>query len=129
MHHLVLLGDSILDNGAYTAGRPAVVEHVRRQLPGGWCASLNALDGATTEGVYPQLAALPADATHLLLSVGGNNALLCIGILDTPVSSTAETLNMMSALVRDFELAYRRVVKACIATGLPLVICTIYHGS
>ena len=36
---------------------------------------------------------------------------------------------MLSALVRDFELAYRRVVKACIDTRLPLVICTIYHGN
>ena len=31
--------------------------------------------------------------------------------------------------MRDFELAYRRVIEACIATGLPPVVCTIYHGS
>ena len=33
MQHLVLLGDSILDNGAYTAGGPAVIEQVRAILP------------------------------------------------------------------------------------------------
>ncbi len=129
MHHLILLGDSILDNAAYTAGGPAVINHVNEQLPEGWRVSLNAVDGATTEDVSPQLDALPQDASHLLLSIGGNNALLCAYVLDSPVSSTADALRLLSTLAKDFELAYRRVVQACIDTKLPLVVCTIYHGS
>jgi hypothetical protein len=35
MNHLVLLGDSILDNGAYTTGGPPVITHVQRQIPEG----------------------------------------------------------------------------------------------
>jgi hypothetical protein len=42
MHHLVLIGDSILDNAAYAAGGPAVITHLQRQLPDGWRASLGA---------------------------------------------------------------------------------------
>lgn len=129
MHHLVLLGDSILDNAAYTAGGPAVIDHVGRRLPAGWRCSLGAVDGATTEDIYPQLASVPADATHILLSVGGNNALLCTGILDTPVTSSSEALVLLGALVSDFELEYRKVVRACLARELPMVVCTIYHGN
>ena len=129
MHHLILLGDSILDNAAYTDGGPAVIDHMQQQLPQGWRATLGAVDGSTTEDIYPQLAALGPDATHLLLSVGGNNALMCSDILDTPVTSTAQGLTMMSALARNFDLAYRRVVQACLDRKLPLVVCTIYHGN
>ena len=129
MHYLILIGDSILDNAAYTEGGPAVINHLQRQLPDGWRASLGAVDGSTTEDVYPQLKELPPDTTHLLLSVGGNNALMCGAILETPVNSTAEALILLSEIARDFELAYRKMLRACLALELPLVVCTIYHGN
>ena len=129
MHHLVLLGDSILDNASYTAGGPDVITHVRQQLPQGWRATLNAVDGSTTEDLPPQLQALAPDATHLLLSIGGNNALLCGDVLDTPVASSAEALLLLSEVARGFELAYRGAVAACLGLKLPLVVCTIYNGN
>ncbi|PWF55047.1 SGNH/GDSL hydrolase family protein [Massilia glaciei] len=129
MHNVVLLGDSILDNAAYTAGGPAVIAHVRQQLPPGWRATLNAVDGATTDDLQPQLASLPPDASHLLLSIGGNNALLCQDILETPVTSSGEALLLFYALAQDFELAYRGAVQDCLKRNLPLVVCTIYHGN
>lgn len=129
MNHLVLLGDSTLDNVAYTDGGPSVIAHVQHHLPDGWRASLNAVDGATTEGIPSQLQALPPDASHLLLSIGGNDALLGADVLDTPVTSTAEALLMLHQLARDFEPAYRQTVQACLARELPLVLCTIYHGN
>src|SRR5260370_3634277 len=75
MPHLVLLGDSIFDNGVYTSGGPDVVSQARKLLPSGWEASLLAVDGATTDNIADQVARLPAGATHLVLSVGGNNPL------------------------------------------------------
>jgi hypothetical protein len=129
MHHLVLLGDSILDNGSYTDGGPAVIAHVQRQIPAGWSASLSAVDGSTTDDIHPQLEALPPDATHLLLSVGGNNALLRAEVLDTPVISSGEALLLLSEVVREFEMTYRRAVNACLSLNLPLVVCTVYHGN
>ena len=92
MAHLILLGDSILDNGAYSGGGPDVVSQVRTMLPVGWRSTLLAVDGSTTADIAGQVRSLPADATHLVLSVGGNDALLNISVLDVPASTTAEAL-------------------------------------
>jgi hypothetical protein len=43
--HVVLLGDSIFDNAAYTGREPDVITHLRRLLPNGWQATLCAVDG------------------------------------------------------------------------------------
>jgi hypothetical protein len=48
MPHLVLLGDSIFDNGPYTSGGPDVTSQLRKLLPSGWGVSLLAVDGSTT---------------------------------------------------------------------------------
>src|SRR5215467_11861764 len=45
---VALLGDSILDNAAYTDGEPDVVAHLRSMLPQNWQASLLAVDGSVT---------------------------------------------------------------------------------
>jgi len=129
MPHLVLLGDSVLDNGAYTAGGPPVIEQVAQRLPAGWKATLCAVDGSMADDIAAQLARLPSDATHLLLSVGGNDALMRADVLQTPVAVSGEAFALLHAAVRDFDAAYRRMLDACIARGLPLVTCTIYHGN
>jgi hypothetical protein len=127
--HLILLGDSIFDNGAYTGGKPDVVAHVRKTLPQGWKATLLARDGDTTQGIPAQLARLPRDATHLVLSVGGNDALMRQGLLQAPAGSTAEALLLLSDAVESFEAAYRKTVDACLSHRLPLVVCTVYNGN
>jgi hypothetical protein len=127
--HLVLLGDSVLDNGAYTAGGPDVISQVRQRLPVGWQGSSRAVDGSTAEDIPAQLAAIPPDATHLFLSVGGNNAMLRSEILDTPVRSSGEALLLLADAAGEFEVAYRKAVDACLRLDLPLAVCTIYHGN
>jgi GDSL-like Lipase/Acylhydrolase family len=129
MSHLVLLGDSVLDNGAYTGAGPDVIAQVKQRIPANWRASLGAVDGATTAGIPAQLRALPADATHLVLSVGGNNALRYTDLLDVRVRSSGEALSLLADAAQEFEHAYRTAVDACLKPGLPLVVCTIYHGS
>jgi hypothetical protein len=128
MPHVVLVGDSILDNGAYTQGGPDVVTQVRALLPAGWKATLLAVDGSTTDNVAAQLARLPEDATHIVLSVGGNDALMHLGILETPVSSLAKSIEILAAMASDFEARYRAAVAACEATRLPVAVCTVYNG-
>ena len=129
MPHLVLLGDSVLDNGSYTAGGPAVIEQVRRLLPDGWRTSMGAVDGSTTLDIPNQLAALPPDATHLVLSVGGNDALGRASILDEPAACTGDALLLLDVVVHEFEENYRSAMQACLHDHLPLVACTIYHGN
>jgi lysophospholipase L1-like esterase len=129
MSHVVLLGDSILDNGAYTEGGPDVITQLRTLLPGGWRATLGAIDGATTQDVRSQLGLLPDDATHLVLSVGGNDALGHIDVLDRRVHSSAQALTDLADAAEAFEARYRQVILAILARRLPLTVCTIYNGS
>lgn len=128
MPHVVLIGDSILDNAAYTRGGPDVVSQVRRLLPRNWEATLLAVDGSTTDHVAGQLRRLPTQATHLVLSVGGNNALMHLGILETPVSSMGRSIEALADIASDFERRYRSAIVACLDTGLPLTVCTVYNG-
>jgi hypothetical protein len=133
MPHLVLLGDSIFDNAAYTSGGPDVVSQVRRLLPSGWGASLLAVDGSTTDNIGDQVEHLSREATHLVLSVGGNNALmhasnLGISFFGIPGASTAGALKSLADISYDFETRYRGAVNACLRTRLPLTVCTIYNG-
>jgi hypothetical protein len=129
MPHLVLLGDSVIDNGAYTGDGPAVIAQVQQALRPGWTATLRAVDGSTTADIGAQLDNLPGDTTHLLLSVGGNDALARADLLDTPVNDSGEALMLVAAATAGFEQAYRAVVQACLACGAALVVCTIYHGN
>lgn len=76
MSHLFLLGDSIFDNGSYPGGIPDVITHVRQYLRAGWKATLLAADGATSRGIDAQLVRLPAGASHLVMSAGGNDAII-----------------------------------------------------
>ncbi len=87
MTRLVLLGDSIFDNAVYVAGGPAGIDQVRQNLPTGWQASLLAVDGDTSTDAPQQIQGLPSDATHLVLSVGGNDARNCLPQLDAPATS------------------------------------------
>ena len=128
MIHIVLLGDSIFDNGRYTSGGPDVISQVRQLLPADWAASLLAVDGATTKDVPSQLQRIPSDASHLVLSVGGNDALMNSNILQMPAESTSEVLMMLAEVSKQFEEGYRTVVNACRRLGLPLTLCTIYNG-
>jgi lysophospholipase L1-like esterase len=126
MPHLVLLGDSIFDNAAYVRGGPDVVRQVRDVLPAGWRATLGAVDGATTRGVAAQLARLPEDATHIVLSVGGNDALGASGLLYTSADSVADALGLLADAQDAFEESYRAMLAQVLAAGLPTAVCTIY---
>jgi hypothetical protein len=127
MGHVVLLGDSIFDNAAYVRGRPAVIDQVRSGLPQGWRASLNAVDGHTTRGVYGQLEKLPVDASHLVLSVGGNDALGQAGVLGARASGVAVAVRLLDNLREGFDLEYNRLLAAISGRGLPAAVCTVYN--
>lgn len=128
MGHVVLLGDSIFDNARYVPGRPAVVEQVRRELPAGWSATLVAVDGATVEDVPRQLRRVPAGATHLVLSVGGNDALGAGALLRQPAATVGEGLEVLAEALTGFRDEYRAAVRQVMALGKPLVVCTIYDA-
>ena len=129
MPHIALLGDSIFDNAAYVPGGPDVVTQLRGMLPAGWSASLLAVDGAVIDGVARQLARLPADATHLVVSAGGNDALGHSDLLERRATSSPQVLGWLADAAAGFETRYRRMLDALLARRLPLTLCTIYNGN
>ena len=126
MPHAVLLGDSVFDNGVYVGGAPDVVRQLRARLGGGWRATLLAVDGHVTDDVPRQLAGVPADATHLVVSVGGNDALGASSILAERAGSVAEAVGRLAEAQARFRQAYGRMTEAVLARGLPTALCTIY---
>lgn len=127
MNHLALLGDSIFDNAAYVSGAPAVIDQVKAKLPMGWQASLMAVDGNLACDVIKQISGLPGSVTHLVLSVGGNDALGALALMYSPTPMPMMNALMMLAEVQlKFKAEYLKVITALMATGKPLLICTIY---
>ncbi len=127
--NVVLLGDSIFDNAAYVAGGPDVVAQLRRALPSGWTASLLAIDGATISDVPAQVKRVPRDATHLVVSAGGNDALAHFDLLDRRATSSAQVLGWLADAVEEFERRYRAMLGVVTARRLPVTVCTIYNGN
>ena len=128
MKHLVLLGDSILDNGAYTNGAPDIAAQLRQMAPDAQ-VTLLAVDGHVTADIGRQLAKLPDGATHLVLSVGGNDALGSAGFLMERAGSVAEVLGRLRALVEPFRAAHQNALQLLGQTGLPFAVCTIYDAN
>jgi hypothetical protein len=126
MGHVVLLGDSIFDNAAYVRGGPDVVRQVRSKLPTDWDSTLLAVDGAVTREVLRQLARLPKDATHLVVSAGGNDALGASFLLGQRVGTVAEAVSLLEKAQSHFASDYAEMADAVIATGLPAAFCTVY---
>jgi hypothetical protein len=74
-----------------------------------------------------QLEQLPPGATHLAISVGGNDALMQTGVLDQKISSVAGALNMLDEIRKNFRIAYATMLDAALSLGLPSAVCTIYE--
>src|SRR5579871_1612091 len=121
MPHVVLLGDSIFDNARYVPDRPPVIEQLRQALPRGWHANLLAVDGHTTEDIANQLNELPPDATHLVVSAGGNDALGESSILNEAACTVGDAMNLFHEIRVRFQSSYRAMLQLLAAAGKPTV--------
>jgi hypothetical protein len=128
MPHVVLLGDSIFDNGVYVPGHPPVIEQLRAVLPADWRTTLLAVDGNIAIDVVRHLERLPADATHLAISTGGNNALIASRVLLQPARTVSEALHELADVQGDFRREYREMLREVLARRLPTLVCTIYDS-
>jgi hypothetical protein len=127
VQHVVLLGDSILDNAAYVGSGADVVRQLQGMLPQEWRASLLARDGAVVDDIASQMSGLPADADRLVLSVGGNDALMLSMVLNEAAASMAAALERLAALREGFQVAYRAMLKDVLARNIATAVCTIYE--
>lgn len=126
--HIALLGDSILDNARYVVPGQAVVNHVRQALRPGSACSLVAVDGDTTRNVHAQLQRLPADTTHLVLSVGGNDALAWLPTLNQPAGSVMEALEHLQRIQAEFRQHYEALLEQIRRVNKPTLVLTIYDA-
>jgi hypothetical protein len=126
MKHIVLLGDSIFDNAAYVNGGLDVIGHLNSILPPDWKATLLAIDGSITTDVIAQISKIPASATHLIVSAGGNDGLSNASVLQEPAASVATAVDKLAAIRSGFRQEYTRMLSALLASKKPLAICTVY---
>ncbi|SDA15828.1 GDSL-like Lipase/Acylhydrolase family protein [Methylobacterium sp. UNC378MF] len=126
MAHVVLLGDSVFDNAAYVGVGPEVVQQLRSALPDPWQATRLAVDGNVTADVRRQLGGIPPNTTHLVVSVGGNDALRASGVLERTVRSVADALGLLAEVRERFQAEYAAMLDAVRSVARPTALCTIY---
>jgi hypothetical protein len=127
-HHIILLGDSILDNGAYVqSGDPSVIKQLQSKLPDGWQATLRAVDGSITNDVSRQVQELPDDSSFLIVSAGGNDALGHSDLFYQEVHFAGEALQRLADIRNEFQRKYQSMLKTVLSCNLPTAICSIYY--
>ena len=127
---VVLLGDSVFDNGGYVAGGKSTGDHledVMAEAGEGWSAVTSARDGAVSADVPGQVDAAVLKTGYAVLSAGGNDALRSAAILTKPVSIATEVFDELADLREGFEERYDAAVAAAAdACEGRLTVCTIY---
>lgn len=126
---VVLCGDSIFDNAAYVDGAPEVAAQLRALLHPDDAVTLLAVDGSVSEEMAAQFEAISADATHLIVSTGGNDILHHTALLDAKVDTVADALARIREASAGFADAHRRAVELAATLDLPVAFCTIYDAN
>jgi hypothetical protein len=94
-------------------------------MPGDWEATLLAVDGDVTQDVIRQLKQLPKNATHLVISAGGNDALRHADMIEN-VESPEELTATLSEVLPSFRQDYAEMLDAVMQRKLHTAVCTIY---
>jgi hypothetical protein len=87
-----------------------------------------AVDGHITESVANQMKDLPPDATHLIVSAGGNDALGESSILREAACTVGEALRVMQEVRDRFRASYRAMLQVLGAREKPAAVCTVYDA-
>ena len=98
-----------------SAAGPDVIAQLGAMLPAGSTATLAARDGSTTSDIAGQLGTVPKDATHLVISVGGNNALGEKGLIEEKAQSVAEVLDKLAKIKAAFRKSYAAMLDGVLA--------------
>jgi hypothetical protein len=131
MQHVFLLGDSIFDNAPYVSKGDEVQAQLQAMLGERHRVILLARDGDVLADVQAQASRLrdmPAPSAHVLVSCGGNDVLGLVGHMQSGVRSVLEAAALLAAWQAEFRAAYRGMLDALLALGLPVAISTIYDG-
>lgn len=127
-NHVALIGDSIFDNESYVMGGLSLVRQLQELLPDNWRATLCAVDGAVLSDVEQQLLNIPEDVSHIVVSVGGNNALRQSSVFQESFSSMLDLLDRLSQVQSEFHQEYQQMLTSVLLSGKPTAVCTIYDS-
>ncbi|WP_108787503.1 GDSL-type esterase/lipase family protein [Erythrobacter sp. Alg231-14] len=129
MKHIVLCGDSIFDNASYVDGGPDVAAQLRACLDPEDKVTLLAVDGSISRQVETQLVDLPSDATHLIVSTGGNDVLHNAALLEQKTATIASAMAVLMAANGAFAPEHAGAVQLARQLDLPVAFCTIYDAN
>ena len=123
--HVVLLGDSTFDSRPYLPGKPDMAARLAGRAK---CrATLLAESGSRLADLAKQLAKVPSDATHLLLSAGGNDLLDLGRELHSQGGGIVAQFGKATGLVGEFRWRFGTACKRLAVAKLPTACCTIYQ--
>jgi hypothetical protein len=105
-----------------------VAEQLRRMLPHDCKVTLLAVDGAVARDLAGQTQHVPFDATHLFVSVGGNDALSNAWMINDTEGTTRDGFRHLAQAQQQFRRDYQLGLGAVLARRLPASVCTIYDG-
>ncbi len=124
IRHVVLIGDALGELSRTLRREPGSVES--KLVPGrreAWKLTLL----PAGDVVRPSLPCeLPADATHIVISIEGNCAIESSELLRGRPASYEEALARLAFAADQFERVVRLLIRASQAANLPTVICTMW---
>jgi GDSL-like Lipase/Acylhydrolase family len=128
VNHLVLIGDSIFDNGPYVGPGESVSEILTKCVAKNARVSLLAVDGDVTTDVPEQLKTFPDDATHAFVSCGGNDALRIVQILNDSAETVGDALESLVKVREEFRSNYTDMLESILERTSKLIVCTVYNS-
>lgn len=93
----------------------------------GWRVTLCAVDSSMTVDVDKRVAMLPPDATHLVLSVGGNDGIDASNVFMESAANMAAAINRLAEIREIFARNYEEMLRYVLSKHLPTVLCTVYY--
>src|SRR5205823_10180937 len=85
-----------------------------------------ARDGAVIADIASQLGQLPRTMTHMVVSIGGNDAIRASGVIDESAISVFSALEKIAMVAERFAQSYDGMVRLLLERSIPTALCTIY---
>lgn len=122
--HVVLLGDDLGRMPRVRELGPGALEkQLLPQAGADWRLSLVRADDVLDRS---PLVELPADASHVVISIEGNRAIAASGMLQGHPGSYEEALARLSLAADEFESVIESLIGVARGTCLPVAICTMF---
>ena len=114
--HIAMIGDSVFDNASYVGDAPDVRAQLQCLLSDAEVSS-SARDGAVMADIPMQLRQIPRSATHIVVSVGGNDAIGASGVIDEGAVNVADALEKLAVIRDRFDRSYGTMIDLHLRVG------------